>query len=69
MPGEACPCVCEAGFGRLGLAICFDTGWSGHWEQLAADGAELVCWPSAYDGGFSLQAYAWRHQFYVMSAV
>jgi len=26
-------------------------------------------WPSAYDGGFPLQAYAWRNQYYVVSSV
>jgi beta-ureidopropionase len=28
-----------------------------------------VVWPSAYDGGFSLQAYAWTHGYHVVSAV
>ena len=26
-------------------------------------------WPSAYDGGFPLQTYAWRNSYYVVSAV
>lgn len=61
--------VIETDFGRLGLAICYDIGWPAHWEDLARRGAELVVWPSAYDGGFPLQAYAWLHAYYVVSSV
>jgi predicted amidohydrolase len=68
VPGSV-PLVIETDFGRLGLAICYDVGWPEHWEMLRQQGAELVVWPSAYDGGFPLQAYAWLHQYYVISAV
>jgi beta-ureidopropionase len=61
--------VIETDFGRLGLAICYDIGWPNHWQSLADQGAELVVWPSAYDGGFPLRAYAWLHQYYVASSV
>jgi beta-ureidopropionase len=61
--------VIDTDFGRLGLAICYDIGWPSHWADLARLGAELVVWPSAYDGGFPLQSYAWAHQYYVVSAV
>jgi beta-ureidopropionase len=61
--------VIDTDFGRLGLAICYDIGWPDHWQSLADQGAELVVWPSAYDGGFPLQAYAWLHQYYVVSSV
>lgn len=61
--------VIETDFGRVGLAICYDIGWPEHWQQLRAQGAEIVVWPSAYDGGFPLQAYAWSHFYYVISAV
>ena len=69
VPGEFCPAVYDAEFGRLGFAICYDIGWPDHWDQLGEDGAELVFWPSAYDGGFPLQTYAWRHQYYVVTSV
>lgn len=68
VPGHA-PLVIETDFGRLGLAICYDVGWPEHWQELKRQGAELVVWPSAYDGGFPLQAYAWLHQYYVVSSV
>jgi beta-ureidopropionase len=61
--------VIETDFGRLGLAICYDIGWPSHWADLARQGAELVVWPSAYDGGFPLQSYAWLYRYYIVSAV
>lgn len=67
-PGQRVTVV-ETDFGRVGLAICYDIGWPDLWAALAADGAELVVWPSAYGGGFPLQAYAWRHRYHVVSAV
>ncbi len=69
VPGEVCPSVYDVEFGRLGFAICYDIGWPEHWDRLGDDGAELVFWPSAYDGGFPLQTYAWKHQYYVVSSV
>ena len=56
-------------FGRVGLAICYDIGWPAVWQALADQGAEVVVWPSAYDGGFPLQAYAWTHFYHVVSSV
>jgi predicted amidohydrolase len=61
--------VVDTDFGRLGLAICYDIGWPSHWAELARLGAELVVWPSAYDGGFPLQSYAWQHRYFVVSSV
>jgi predicted amidohydrolase len=68
VPGGEIP-VFETDFGRLGIQICYDIGWPANWDHLGAQGAELVAWPSAYDGGFPLQAYAWRNQYYVVSSV
>jgi predicted amidohydrolase len=61
--------VVDTDFGRVGLAICYDIGWPDHWQRLREAGAELVVWPSAYDGGFPLQAYAWLHSYFVVSSV
>lgn len=61
--------VVDTDFGRMGLAICYDIGWPDLWAQLRQQGAELVVWPSAYGGGLPLQAYAWTHSYYVVSAV
>ena len=67
-PGSAVSVV-DTDFGRVGLAICYDIGWPAQWAALAEAGAELVVWPSAYDGGFPLMAYAWLHSYYVVSSV
>jgi predicted amidohydrolase len=68
VPGSEATVV-DTDFGRLGLAICYDIGWPEHWETLQRAGAELVVWPSAYDGGFPLQAYAWLHSYFLVSSV
>jgi beta-ureidopropionase len=68
VPGRATGLV-DLDVGRVGLAVCYDVGWPAVWQSLADGGAELVVWPSAYDGGFPLQAYAWTHFYYVVSAV
>ncbi|MBA3518298.1 MAG: carbon-nitrogen hydrolase family protein [Rhizobiales bacterium] len=61
--------VFETDFGRVGLAICFDLNWRGLWDELKSKGAEFVCWISAYEGGFPLQAYAWLHGVTIISSV
>ena len=67
-PGSAAP-VFDLDFGRVGIQICFDIQFPAGWASLAEQGARLVFWPSAYNGGFPLQTYAWRHHYYVVSAV
>jgi predicted amidohydrolase len=61
--------VFELDFGRIGVLICFDIQWPREWRALAELGAEMVFWPSAYDGGFPLRARAWDHHTYVVSSV
>jgi predicted amidohydrolase len=66
-PGEGLP-VFDLDFGRVAVQICFDVGFPENWQVLADAGARLVLWPSAYDGGFPLRAYAYLHHFYVVSS-
>jgi beta-ureidopropionase len=68
MPGTASR-VFDTDFGRVGLAICFDLNWQDMWAEMADDGAELVCWISAYEGGLPLQACAWMHQYAIVTSV
>jgi predicted amidohydrolase len=68
-PGPTPPPVFELDFGRVGIQICFDAGFPESWQALADKGARLVLWPSAYNGGFPLQVYAYLHHFYVVSSV
>ena len=61
--------VYQTDIGRIGLAICFDLNWPELWQNMARQGADMVCWISAYEGGFPLQAYAWLHKLTVVSSV
>ena len=61
--------VLETDFGRVGLAICFDLNWPSFWSELADKKPDLVCWISAYEGGFPLRSYAWMHQYPIVSSV
>jgi len=67
-PGREIP-VFDLDFGRVGIQICFDIGFPESWEELHRKGARMVFWPSAYNGGFPLQAYAYVHHYYVVSSV
>jgi beta-ureidopropionase len=67
-PGRE-PVVFELDFGPVGIQICFDILFQETWAELARRGARLILWPSAYNGGFPLQAYAWMHHVYVISSV
>jgi beta-ureidopropionase len=68
-PGSPDIPVFDLDFGRIGIQICFDIGFPENWEMLRKKGARMVLWPSAYDGGFPLWAYAYLHHFYVVSSV
>lgn len=68
-PGTDDVPVFDLDFGRIGIQICFDIEFPETWACLANKGAELVFWPSAYDGGEPLAAYAQMHNYYVASAV
>jgi len=61
--------VFETDFGRIGVQICFDINWDEPWAELKRKGAEIVFWPSAYDGGKHLSIHAWNQHYYVVSAV
>ena len=67
LPGTETP-VFETDRGRLGLAICFDLNY---WEVgagLCAAGAELVLWPSMWEGARHLTRWAIEFGF-AMGAV
>jgi predicted amidohydrolase len=61
--------VFDLDFGRVGVQICFDIGFPENWLSLSQQGARMVFWPSAYNGGFPLQVYAYLHHYYVVSSV
>jgi beta-ureidopropionase len=61
--------VFETDLGKIGLGICFDLNWQSMWAEMAVQGADLVCWISAYPGGFPLQAYAYLYQYPIISSI
>ncbi|HYY15178.1 MAG TPA: carbon-nitrogen hydrolase family protein, partial [Gammaproteobacteria bacterium] len=67
-PGTQVP-VFDTDFGRVGLGICFDINWQRFWAELKEKGADLVCWISAYEGGFPLQVQAWLQQYPIVTSV
>lgn len=66
-PGERVE-VFEADFGRVGVLICFDIMFPARWQEAKAKGAEVVFWPSAYEGGLPLQSRACDYEYYVVSS-
>ncbi len=67
-PGNPDIPVFDLDIGRIGIQICFDIGFPENWDLLQKKGARLVLWPSAYDGGFPLWAFAYLHHYYVVSS-
>ena len=67
-PGQPDPPVFETDFGKIGIQICFDIQWNDGWEKLSKKGAEIIFWPSAFTGGFLLNARAWQHKAVIVSA-
>ncbi len=61
--------IFDLDFGRIGVRICFDAGFADDWRMLAERDVRLVFWPSAYDGGTPLAAYAALHRYYVVTSV
>ena len=61
--------VFDTDFGKVGVLICFDIGWRDAWQKMEDDGAQMVVWLSAYDGGNLLNAYAQVHNYYICTAV
>jgi len=66
-PGLEAP-VHQADFGRVGMAICFDSNYPEVWKRMADQGAELIIWPSAYSAGTTLQAHALINHFYIVTS-
>lgn len=58
----------ETDFGPVGAAICFDLKFVEVGQRLAANGARLVCFASAFIGGERLSHWARDFGFYVLSA-
>lgn len=68
VPGKT-QAVFDTDLGRIGLGICFDVNDDELWKRYQDEGADFVCWISAYDGGFPLQMRAWNGRIPIVTAV
>lgn len=59
--------VFDTDFGRISIFTCFDLNFGELWAEAARLGAELVLWPSAYGGGYPLNAQAMLHGYGIVS--
>jgi predicted amidohydrolase len=66
-PGRDFP-VFDCDFGRIGIQICNDVFYPDGWQALAAEGAEIVAFPSETPQTVRPSSYALQHRYYVVSA-
>ena len=64
VPGTETP-VFETDFGRLGLCVCFDLNYREVGFGLCENRAELVIWPSMWDGARMLTKWSLEFGFYM----
>ena len=60
--------VFDLDFGRVGAAICFDLNFPLVADAIKRNRPEIVFFPSMYRGGLQLRIWAYRYQWFVMSA-
>jgi beta-ureidopropionase len=56
-------------FGKIGILICFDLNMAGSAGELKKNGADLIFFPSMFEGGFLLRQRAFDQQCFFASAV
>jgi beta-ureidopropionase len=60
--------VIETEFGPIGIQICYDINWDDGWQMLRKQGAKIIFWCSAFDGGKMVNTKAWEHKCIVASS-
>ena len=68
IPGTEFP-VFDLDFGRVGAQICYDVFFENGWQAYDDQAAEVVIYSSATPVVMGLKSYAFRHQYYIVSAV
>jgi len=68
LPGREAK-VFDTDFGRIGTIICFDLNFTELLDEYKEKGVELLCFLSAFRGGFRVRAVAFRNQCFVASSV
>jgi beta-ureidopropionase len=60
--------VIQTEFGPIGIQICYDINWEDGWKMLRDQGAKIIFWPSAFDGGEQLNMKALQNKCVVASS-
>jgi beta-ureidopropionase len=60
--------VIKTEFGPVGIQICYDINWDDGWQMLRKQGARIIFWCSAFDGGIMVNTKAWQHKSIVASS-
>ena len=60
--------VIQTEFGPIGIQICYDINWDDGWRMLKDQGARIIFWCSAFDGGKQLNMKALRYKWIVASS-
>jgi len=68
LPGKSAK-VFDTDFGRIGAIICFDLNFRELLDEYKRQGVELLCFLSAFRGGFMVPSLAFRNQCFIASAV
>jgi beta-ureidopropionase len=53
-------------FGRIAILTCFDLNFPELWQQADQLNVDIVFWPSAYEGGSPLNAFAMLYHYFVV---
>jgi beta-ureidopropionase len=59
--------VIQTDFGPIGIQICFDINYDDGWKMFRDQGAKIIFWCSAFDGGIMVNTKAWQHKCIVAS--
>jgi beta-ureidopropionase len=60
--------VIQTEYGPIGVQICYDINWDDGWQMLKKQGARIIFWCSAFDGGIMVNTKAWEHKCVVASS-
>ena len=60
--------VIQTEYGPIGIQICYDINWDDGWLMLRKQGAKIIFWCSAFDGGKMVNTKAWQHKCVVASS-
>ena len=60
--------VIQTEFGPIGIQICYDINFEDGWKMLREQGARIIFWPSAFDGGKQINLKALQNKCILASS-